>query len=275
MRRSLAGRPDRIQCNGTRGCDMTLDGTQRESLFAQAVLDARSAVPAALARRDGRSSERRFAVYRNNVYASLIDLLAGRFPATVKLVGDEFFRAMTREYVERAPPNSAVLLLYGAEFPNFIAAFPPASSVPYLADVARLELAWHQAYHAADGEPLSQVALAALGSRVEDVAFSFHPSTRLVRSQYPVVTIWERSFNEQNDEGAPLPVGGEDALVLRPALQVSVRRLPPGGASFAEALMQGTNLAVAAAAALDGEPAFDLALNLAGLTRSGALVGAG
>ena len=69
-----------------------------------------------------------------------------------------------------------------------------------------------------------------------------------------------------------LPAGGEDALVLRPALQVMVRRLPPGGASFVKALMAGVKLSEATATALDQEPAFDLVANLAGLMRSGALV---
>jgi hypothetical protein len=252
---------------------MSAEGLRREGAFAQAVLDAQAAVPAALAGRGGRSADRRFAVYRNNVYASLINLLAGRFPATAKLVGEEFFRAMTREYVEKTPPNSAVLLRYGAEFPDFIGAFLPASSIPYLADVARLEMAWHRAYHAADVGPLSQEALVALGPCVEEVALSFHPSASLVRSPYPVITIWERTMRNDNDEPGQLPADGEDALVLRPDLQVAVRRLPSGGAAFIEALMAGAKMPAAAATALEQAPDFDLASNLAGLMLSGALVG--
>jgi hypothetical protein len=252
---------------------MSANGLQREGAFAQAVLDAGASVPIALAGRDGRTAERRFAVYRNNVYASLINLLAGRFPATAKLVGDEFFRAMAREYVEKTPPSSAVLLLYGAEFPDFIGDFPPASSVPYLADVARLEMAWHRAYHAADAEPLSHDAFVALGPRVEEFVLSFHPSASVVRSSYPVTTIWERTMRDGDDERARLPAGGEDALVLRPGLQVAVRHLPPGGAAFIESLMAGAKIPVAAGAALEQEPDFDLAVSLAGLMRSGALVG--
>ncbi len=252
---------------------MTSGGLQREGAFAQAVLDARAAVPDSLAGRDGCGADRRFAVYRNNVFASLIDLLGGRFPATAKLVGEEFFRAMAREYVETTPPNSAVLLLYGAEFPDFIGAFPPATSVPYLADVARLEWAWHQAYHAADAEPLSQDAFVALGPRIEEVVLSFHPSASLVRSPYPVVTIWERTVGDHDDEPSQLPEGGEDALVLRPALEVTVRHLPPGGAAFIEALMAGAKMPVAASTALEQAPEFDLTANIAGLMRSGALMG--
>ena len=252
---------------------MTAHPADYEGAFAHAVLNADAAVPAPLQGREGRSPERRFAVYRNNVFAGLIDALAGRFPATAKLVGEEFFRAMAREYVEKAPPRSAVLLHYGGDFPDFIAAFPPASAVPYLADVARLEWAWHEAYHAADAEPLSQEALTALAGRADGAALKLHPSSRVVESSYPVVTIWELTMRDGEDEPVRLPAGGEDALVLRPALQVTVRRLPPGGAGFVQALMAGEKLPDAASRALDQAPDFDLAVNLAGLMRSGAFVG--
>ena len=70
---------------------------------------------------------RRFGVYRNNVYSSLIDVLQARFPVVSRLVGEEFFRAMARVYVEQEPPRSAVLLRYGASFPDFVASFAPAA----------------------------------------------------------------------------------------------------------------------------------------------------
>ncbi|ODR99206.1 hypothetical protein AUC68_04140 [Methyloceanibacter methanicus] len=245
---------------------------EHQTAFARAVLDAEADVPVFLTGRTGRSAGRRFAVYRNNVYAGLIDVLAGRFPATAKLVGEAFFRAMAREYVAASPPRSAVLLHYGADFADYVGAFPPASAVPYLADVARLEWAWHSAYHAADAAPLSQEALAALGASAEAMTFALHPSLALVRSSYPVITIWELALRDGEDEPARLPADREDALVLRPALQVAVHRLPPGGAAFVQALSGGNPLPAAAAAALDDDADFDLAANLAGLMRSGAIV---
>ena len=79
--------------------------------FAGAVLDTEAAVPAPLSRKTGGVPSRRFGVYRNNVYASLIEVLSGRFPVVARLVGEAFFRAMARVYIEREPPRSAVLLL--------------------------------------------------------------------------------------------------------------------------------------------------------------------
>jgi len=246
-----------------------------EAAFARAVLNSDAAVPADLARHAGSAPARRFAVYRNNVYASLIDVLAARFRVTTRLVGETFFRAMARVYVQQEPPSSPVLIRYGAGFADFIAAFPPAGAVPYLADVARLEWAWHTAYHAADAEPLPLEALQAAADGVEQATLKLHPSLGVVRSDYPLVTIWQLAMREGEDEPARLPADCEDALVVRPALTVEVRRLPKGGAAFLFALQRGDSLQAAAEAAVAAAPEFDLKANLAGLMSSGAVVGVG
>ena len=243
-----------------------------EAAFASAVLDAEAPVPERIARKAGGVPSRRFAVYRNNVYAGLIDVLAGRFPIVARLVGEEFFRAMARIYVEREPPASAVLIRYGASFPNFIADFPPAASVPYLADIAALEWARASAYHAADAVPLALAELASAADRAADTVLILHPSLSIVRSAYPIVSIYEL-----NAEGGDVPPtrleGAEDAFIVRPGLEVEIRRLPEGGARFILALKEGRTIGDAVAAALNEAPRFDLAANLAGLMASGAIVG--
>ena len=65
--------------------------------------------------------------------------------------------------------------------------------------------------------------------------------------------------------------GGEDALVVRPYLDVEVRRLPPGATPFVLALKSGESIGGATATAL--APGFNLEANLAGLIESGAIVG--
>jgi hypothetical protein len=220
----------------------------------------------------GSRPSRRFAVYRNNAYASLIDVLAGRFPATARLVGEAFFRAMARIYVAERPPASPVLLRYGGDFAGFVAEFPPAKPVPYLADVARVEWAWHAAYHAKDAELLSLVELAPVGECAHEAQLTLHPSLKVVRSAYPVVTIWQAAMRDGEHEQARLPAVGEDALVIRPGLAVEVRRLPPGGAVFVQALADGATLLEAAEGALEDTATFDLEANLTGLMRSRAVV---
>jgi len=179
---------------------------------------------------------------------------------------------MAKLYVEETPPASPVLLLYGEAFADFVAAFPPAAALPYLADVARLEWAWHRAYHAKDAAPLSLSDLAEVGETAEGAVLTLHPSLQAVCSDYPVVSIWQLALRDGENEPARLPAEGEDALVVRPNLEVEVRRLPSGGAHFVKALAEGATLLEAASRASGEAPAFDLEANLAGLMTSGVIV---
>jgi hypothetical protein len=245
---------------------------ETQKAFAGAVLDADAAVPASLARKVKGAPARRFGVYRNNVYAGLIDVLAGRFPVVARLVGEEFFRAMARSYVEREPPSSAVLLRYGAGFADFIAGFSPAATVPYLADMAALEWLRHSAYHAGDAVPLPLEALASAADRAADAVLALHPSLGVVRSSYPIVSIYELNAASGDVPQARL-AGSEDALVTRSGFKVEIRPLAEGGAPFILALKEGKTIGEAAILALRESSAFELKSNLAGLMASSAIVG--
>jgi hypothetical protein len=142
--------------------------------------------------------------------------------------------------------------------------------MPWLADVARIERAWLDAYHAADAAPLAAQALAATPpDRLAATVLAPHPALRVVRSRFPAVSIFVANRRE-GPVGAIRTAEPEDALITRPALEVFVRRLPPGGAAFVSGLAAGHALGEAAAAALADSPAFDLAANIAGMLEAGA-----
>ncbi|MGH6620810.1 MAG: HvfC/BufC family peptide modification chaperone [Alphaproteobacteria bacterium] len=238
--------------------------------FASALLDPVRAVPAAVAGPRGKAARRRYNVYRNNVTVSLINALAAAFPATLRITGPDFFRTMARFHVRATPPASPLLFEYGRDFPDFIERYEYARPMPWLADVARIERAWLDAYHAADAAPLAPQALAAVPSeRLAKVSLTPHPATRIVRSYFPAVTI----FAANRSDG---PVGRveatepEDALVTRPHLEVILRRLPAGGAIFLERLVEGRPLGAAATAAIAESLDFDLAANIEGMLTAGA-----
>jgi hypothetical protein len=234
-----------------------------QSRFAAAVLDPAAALPETIANRGGCSVERRFAVHRNNVASALVAVLAARYPLVRRLVGERFFGEMARLYASREPPCSPVLLLYGKSFPAFLETFAPAAAIDYLADVARLEFARGLAYHAADHPPLGSAAFASLDpARIGDARLALHPSVSLLWSRFPVVSIFEA---HQRDEVGPIADwSSEAALVARPALDVEMWRLPPGGFSFLSRLADGATLASAVEAgffaAADFDPTASLAL---------------
>ncbi len=121
----------------------------------------------------------------------------------LRIVGADFFAAMARAYVTSDPPRSPILLEYGSGFANFIEKFEPASSLPYLSDVCRIERAWLEAYHAPEALPIDLSQLGALpSSEIPFLQIGLHPSVRLVRSKFPAFTIWKTNI----DGGTPIPV---------------------------------------------------------------------
>jgi hypothetical protein len=224
---------------------------------------------------DGVPSARRFSVYRNNVMVGLSEALKASYPAVCRIVGEEFFLAMAREFVRTEAPRSPLLFEYGTGFAAFVETFEPAASLPYLADVARIERAWSEAYHAAEAGPLSPAELSALGEDLlTEIRFRPHPSLRIVRSRYPALTIWRMNVADGTPGPVDLSAGGEDCLVVRPAAEVVARSVPPGGAAFVMRLVEGATLGAAAEAALADDDRFDLAGNLSGLFAAGAFTAA-
>jgi len=212
--------------------------------FAPALLDPALAVPAGLHDAQGRSADKRFNVYRNNVVVSLSDALAAGFPVIRKLVGEDFFRAMAGVFVRAHPPVSPVLTFYGDAFPAFLEGFDPVAHLPYLADVARLEFALRQAYHAADAAPAPADTLQ--NPRLMEARLRLAPATRLVASPYPIHAIWRAN----TDPDAPQAQGGaETVLITRPDWDPWPRLISAHSARFIAALLDGARFAEALEAA--------------------------
>ena len=244
-----------------------------EPSFAAALLDPGLPVPHGVVADNPPSVNRRFAVHRNNVVAGLVEALEARFPAVEKIVGKEFFVAMALAFIQKRPPRSLLLATYGDEFAEFIGAFEPARKLPYLADVARIEAARTRAYHAVDAAPLGASELVQLDANaLSGLRVDLHPSLEIVRSAHPVVTIWAMNSGAQKLE--PIEAWtAEDALIVRPYLDVEVRLLPPGGAAFLRALADGRSLGAAADAAFADDAAFDLTGSLAAMIGGELVIG--
>jgi len=240
-----------------------------QSGFARALRDPHAPPPSGVSTRGG--SSRRFDVYRNNMVVSLVEALRATFPAVERLVGEEYFAAAARVYVERHPPRTPVLLCYGEHFGDFLDSFPSAAGVPYLGDVARLEWARSHALHAADAEPATIEALAGVpDSALESSTLTPHPSLSLVPSRWPVVSLWWACRDAENSGEVDMNEP-ETAVVARPATTVRVHRAPAGGGVFLAALLRGATLGAAAQEALDAVPEFDLAANLKFVFEAGAI----
>ncbi len=241
--------------------------------FATALGEPSAPPPATTHGRLGAPDARRFGVYRNNVAIGLIGAIEARYPVSRRIAGDELFRAMARAFVRAHKPRSPVMIAYGEEFPDFAAGFLTAaksgSAHGVLAEVARLENAWVEAYHSEDAAAATVGELAALSPDcLPGTRIVFHPAVQLLRFATPAASVWA-SAQSAAGPAAPTEGTGEDALITRPDYEVRVRVLPSLGYDFALRLREGATLIEAAAALKD--PAFDFGSHLVGLVDSGAV----
>jgi len=227
--------------------------TQTE--FTTALLNADAPIPAGMVDSQGRPAGKRFDVYRNNVIVSLIDALETAFPAIHKLVGDAFFKAMAGVYVRAYPPTTPMMMFYGNAFPTFLEGFEPVQNIPYLADVARLELERRHSYHAADSTAVSPDDLAAIAPEdLMDARLKLAATMRLCTSPYPVLSIW----NMNMVKGAPQPEPvAQSVLLTRPELDVDMIEIDTATHCFLSNLRNST-LGGAYDAAINITDDFDL-----------------
>ena len=251
-----------------------MDLAAYQDAFAAALLaDAAEAAPSPLVERLRRQPG--FAVYRNTVMKGCIDALQANYPTLERLVGDEWLRAAAAVFARGQLPSQPSLLLYGEQFPAFLATFEPAREIPYLADVARVDRLWTEAHAAADAPLLDATALAALPpADMSAFGLRLHPAARWNWSDdWPIHTLWSRNRSHDADPGAPLDWIGEGVLVTRPLGPVHVEALARGGVALLDACRSGRSIEGAVQCALDAQAAIDLAALVQQLLQAGAFAG--
>jgi hypothetical protein len=211
-------------------------------------------------RGDGRlTAAQRLQVYRNNLLENGTAALRAVFPVTDQLVGEACFRQMARRFIGAHPSRSGNLHDFGNALPGFVAAADELAGLPYLADVARLEWAWHVAWHAAEWPALTVDALLAVPADQQPaLQLRLQPGLTVLRSAYPVLAIWQAHQGGFEPESVRLDAGGIDLLVAAHALDVEFRPLAAGEACWLQALAAGQGLAEASTAALNDSALFDL-----------------
>jgi hypothetical protein len=191
--------------------------------------------------------------------------LAAAFPTLQQLLGDTSFAALARAFWRHSPPRRGDVARWGDGLPAFAAAASDLAGEPYLADVARLEWAVHEAHTAADTTPTS-LGLQHL-SEGDPARLRLVPcaGTALVVSPYPVVSVWQahQPETQPQETSADGPADAfaavreafaqqraEAALVWRRAWRVEVAAIPAAEVDFTRQVMQGVAVGPALEAAM-------------------------
>jgi hypothetical protein len=213
-------------------------------------------------------------VYRNTVRANHRSALGATYPVVRALVGGPFFDTAVDAYADAHPSTSGDLNVYGAEFGEFLAAYPHATHLPYLGDVARLEWALDEAARAADVDVAPQVVIAALKDATAEHGLVLHPSVRLLLSRHPVWRIWHVHQPEHTgDMSVALDEATGHVLVHREPGAIAVEQLPAAEWAFLQAARDGDALGRALERALDVDGDFDLGAVLQARASDATIVG--
>ena len=223
---------------------------------------------------DGRlPAERLFQVYRNNFWISAEDALAGIYKVIKRLVGAEFFSFMVNHFLRSYPPRYGNMIQLGSDLPVFLSDFKPVEELPYLADIARLELSYHQVFHAAETRPFNPQVMKEIPSeKIALLHFDMSSNSRLVYSPFPIFQIWSVNQDQyEGDQNVNLKSGSESVLITRPNLEVKLLKLDQVEARFLQYLIAGNNLGQATEAALLISKKFNLEAVLTKFLAAGTL----
>ena len=162
---------------------------------------------------------RGLALYRSSVARTLEETLGEIFPVCAELVGEDCFRSVAGRYQREQPSLHPDLARAGDGWPPYVEGQAFLSGVPYLGDMARLELGLHRAHTAPwpPAQPDPEQVGKAMASAPESWRLLLTPSASLVDSPHPVLTIWEAHQDRRIDHGWSLDprAGGERVLVCR------------------------------------------------------------
>jgi len=103
-------------------------------------------------------------IYANAYYHRLLDCLHEEFPATFAVIGSDNFADLVRDYLAGYPPTEPSIFYAGRYLDRFLRNYSLANRWPYLVELARLERAILDVFHAANAISLSDQAMRVIPS---------------------------------------------------------------------------------------------------------------
>jgi hypothetical protein len=198
-------------------------------------------------------------VYARGYPARLTEALGETYEACWRVLGDESFFAVAKDFIARSPSQSYNLSDYGAGFADYLRGTAPESFdgvPPFLGDLAAFEWEFKEVFHRAPPAGLGAAELAARAAPASRLRFV--PALSLLSSGHRVYGMWKRV----RDDASPILdaewTGAERlALYKKEGNPVFVRELSAPEHAALTALAAGRPLdeALASADGLDEDGA--------------------
>jgi len=199
------------------------------------------------------------ASYRGSVRGGLLQALQDIYPVMNKLLGEQAFEGLSRQYINKYPSRSSNIAEYSSNFSDFIEFFTPLENYPYMTDVARLEWFWHEVFNETDDTPLNLEQLRLMSPEQHlELKFKRPYASRLLRSPWPVHRIWEANQDNSKNEAVELINGDYYFLIWRQGYGMRIDSLSKSEWGFLQQLEQSACFSQAIEQFLQSHPNEDI-----------------
>jgi len=176
----------------------------------------------------------RLNIYRNNVFGNFDAVLSSIYEVVTKIIGEKKFTKLALEYHKKFPSINGNLDDYGDKLPIFL----KKHQLPFLSDLARLELYYHQCYFAADVKVFDIKKFQKLApEKFFDLTLTLHPSCFLIKSKFAIFSIWKKKSAKNIQINRP-----EYTLIERSQDNCQIHRLSEIEFVFLDNLAKKKNL---------------------------------
>ncbi len=217
----------------------------------------------------------RVEIYANMYFYRLLGVLGEDFPATRAALGAQHFHNAVTGYLLAHPPSHFSISECGRYFADHLRRDPASAQFPYAADLARVECALADSFHAADAAPLDDNAMRRVApADWPAIRMRTHPATGILDLEWRVADLLRAAAE---DRPFPAPIhAGCTMLVWRSRNQAYYReidRAERAGLALAARGAAFTEICAAVADAIDSsDPAARVALLLHYWLRDGVLI---
>ncbi|MCP4324021.1 MAG: DUF2063 domain-containing protein [Psychromonas sp.] len=144
------------------------------------------------------SSQQRLQVYRNSFVMGVTEALAITYQHTMALVGEEFFNAVSREFIINQPPQENNIINYGLGFDRYLTGLPQLINMPYIAEMARFEWLLEATSNTkVESGQLDLLTLAALPeASFSDLRFTIAKQVNLFQSEQDIYQLYQMLMTE-------------------------------------------------------------------------------
>lgn len=185
-------------------------------------------------------SDVRLAIYGNAYYSRLEEALGTDFEILKKLLGEEVFSEACMAYIHRYPSRYYSLRWFGQDFPAFLGYQADAGEHHWPAEMAQLEWSFSAAFDAADTEPVTEAAVAAIPPEAwPELRMRFHPSVRMITIWWNTLACWRVAKNGEALIAPERLSEPAQCLLWRQALLTQYRSLEAGEVVALQAALSG------------------------------------